>query len=110
MPAEADWNTLADFLGGWAVAGGSLKDTGFIYWANPNTAASNSSGFSALPGGYRSLSGAFGFSGQRGYWWSAASAPNATAWYRYIFYNYAYLDWFTDQKGVGLSVRCVRDH
>jgi len=54
MPTQADWTTLQSTLGGSTVAGGHLKVVGTNYWTTPNTGADNSTGFSALPGGYRS--------------------------------------------------------
>jgi hypothetical protein len=42
-------------LGGTAIAGGKLKSK--LGWSSPNTGATNETGFSALPGGYRFAGG-----------------------------------------------------
>jgi uncharacterized protein (TIGR02145 family) len=52
MPTEIEWLTMINYLGGDQKAGGKLKETGFVHWKTPNTAATNETGFSALPGGY----------------------------------------------------------
>jgi uncharacterized protein (TIGR02145 family) len=69
----------------------------------------NSSGFSGLPGGYRSYDGDFLNVGYNGYWWSASEIVVSNAWHRRL-YNY-YSDLYRDGnfKFNGLSVRCVRD-
>lgn len=59
VPTDAEWTQLTDCLGGEPVAGGKMKSTGTSLWQSPNTAATNESGFSGLPGGYRSGFGTF---------------------------------------------------
>ena len=59
VPTQAEFNTLATYLGGASVAGGKLKKEGLTYWNTPNTGATNESGFSAIGGGYRNASGSF---------------------------------------------------
>ncbi len=76
VPDAADWQELIDHLGGPEIAGGRLKsaETAPAYhprWDNPNTGATNESGFSALPGGSRTSDGNYGLAGYHGYWWSA---------------------------------------
>jgi uncharacterized protein (TIGR02145 family) len=51
IPTSAEYNALSDFLGGENVSGGKMKETGTAHWNSPNTGATNSSGFTALPGG-----------------------------------------------------------
>ncbi len=67
VPIDAELTTLQSFLGGEIVAGGKLKEKGTTHWLTPNTSATNETGFTALPGGYRSASGTFGFMGNTGY-------------------------------------------
>ncbi len=52
VATRAEWNTLINYLGGSSVAGGKMKETGTVRWSNPNTGATNSSGFDSRPYGY----------------------------------------------------------
>jgi uncharacterized protein (TIGR02145 family) len=110
VPNDAEWTTLTTYLSGESVAGGKLKETGTTHWQSPNTGATNESGFTALPGGYRFGHGAFGYVGDGGFWWSSSEYSTINAWYRYMYYNsssvfrYSYY-----YKNFGFSVRCVKD-
>jgi uncharacterized protein (TIGR02145 family) len=76
VPTDADWSELETSLGGASVAGGKLKAIGTLpngLWQSPNTGASNSSGFNALPGGKRTTPGDFEELGHKGYWWCAGT-------------------------------------
>jgi uncharacterized protein (TIGR02145 family) len=109
LPSDAEWTELTDYLGGESVAGGKLKETGTTHWASPNTGATNETGFTALPGGYRNLNGTFLNVGLDGYWWSATEYSAAYAWNRNLYYNGSNVDRSNDNKEVGFSVRCLRD-
>lgn len=50
VPTVTEWTQLFDLFGGLDAAGGALKSKGT--WDAPNTGATNSSGFTALPGGF----------------------------------------------------------
>lgn len=52
VPTNSDWLELAAYVG-WDSGGGKLREEGTVNWANPNSSATNETGFSALPGGYR---------------------------------------------------------
>ena len=52
LPDENEWQVLIDFLGGPGVAGVALKEAGINHWRKNNAGTTNSSGFTALPGGY----------------------------------------------------------
>jgi uncharacterized protein (TIGR02145 family) len=77
-------------------------------WLSPNTGATNSSGFSAGPGGLRIDGGAFYGVGYVGYWWSS-SLSGANAWYRLLNYGYGNILRDNDYRPYGFSVRCLRD-
>jgi len=112
VPTDGEWTTLETFLGGSSVAGGALKSTVTQPtpggWNLPNTGATNSSGFTAGPGGLRSLNGDFVLVGDDGYWWSSSlSGPNA--WVRYLYYYNGSIYRSGSSRTYGFSVRCLRD-
>lgn len=115
VPSDSEWNILVTLLGGSTIAGGKLKETGNLHWANPNLGATNESNFTALPAGVRN----YDFSGNPpynsnfigmsnyGFWWSNPSNPQGS-------FNCSYTDagtGFTDQifSNSGLSIRCIKD-
>lgn len=59
LPAYTECDILVAYLGGATVAGGALKKTGFTHWENPNTGATNSSGFGSVGGGLRGIDGVY---------------------------------------------------
>ena len=109
VPSDEEWTELTDYLGGTRVAGGKLKEIGTIRWRSPNTGATNETGFTALPGGYRNPNGNFRFIGDYGYWWSAVEENATNARYRLMGFNYSNVRRGSSNKEVGFSVRCVRN-
>jgi uncharacterized protein (TIGR02145 family) len=74
VPNKADWQTLINYLGGDSLAGGKLKETGLIHWNSPNGGATNESGFTSLPGGYRGITNTFGALGDGSLYWSGSES------------------------------------
>ncbi|RPJ73439.1 MAG: PKD domain-containing protein [Alphaproteobacteria bacterium] len=110
VPTDVEWTTLTDFLGGESVACGKLKEIGTTHWSKPNTDATNESGFTALPGGYRNhYNGDFINVGYYGCWWSATELDTIFVGYRFLSYYDSDLGRYGDNKQNGFSVRCVRD-
>jgi uncharacterized protein (TIGR02145 family) len=109
VPTDAEWTTLTDFLGSNSIAGGKLKETGINHWNSENTGATNESGFTALPGGYRNFSGAFGHIGSLGNWWSSSDYDKNSALYLSLssYENSVYRH--ISFKKYGFSVRCIKD-
>jgi uncharacterized protein (TIGR02145 family) len=104
---DDEWSTLAGHIGGDYVAD-ALKSSPTDVPAWDGT---NSSGFSALPGGFREdWGGGFQLLGSFGGWWSSSPA-GLNAWYRYLYSGSSDLDreYYYDYVRNGFSVRCVRD-
>lgn len=111
VPTEAEWDVLANCLGGRDIAGGALKMAGTSIWASPNTGATNSSGFTGLPGGSRSIDGSFSFKniGKYGFWWSATQKTPTRAAMRIMEFQTAILTAVDDDTNFGFSVRLIKD-
>ncbi len=110
VPTEADWKALADYLGGTAVAGGKLKETGTVHWKTPNEGATDVYNFTALPGGTQNYDGTgFYGSGELAFFWSADEFNDTEAWARIIEWRRPVLEVFHTLKTYGRSVRLVKD-
>jgi uncharacterized protein (TIGR02145 family) len=107
IPTRADFNTLNSFLG--TNAGGKLKEAGLSHWASPNTGATNSSGFTGLPGGYMGDAGSPSNITLQGYFWTSTS-NGSTNYIRYLRSGDAL---FTESTAFvlagGASVRCIKN-
>jgi len=111
VPTDTEWTTLTDYLGGYSIAGGALKETGKLHWRTPNFGATNESGFTALPGGGRDYNGEFYSYDIRfnGYWWSSRDSNNSGAWFRHMFHHYNSVHRLAGDNNDGFSVRCIMD-
>jgi uncharacterized protein (TIGR02145 family) len=124
MADTSDWRKLMDYLVSVTIAGGKLKEAGTAHWTGFNTDASNETGFTALPAGYRQDSntkskigdstyvfraGSFYNIGNSADFWTSITKNTTDAYgynilktgsgcYRLIF-----------KKKSGFSVRCVKD-
>ena len=126
VPSDAEWTTLTNYLSAnstyWCGSDSSyiaksLAST--TSWNSTSTttcavgnnlSANNSTGFSALPGGYRRLSdGSFSTLSRGGHWWSSTEHDASRAWYRYLYYSNANVNRGNLNKIYGYSVRCLRD-
>ena len=109
VPTDIEYTDLVDFLGGDSVAGGKLKKTGTDLWKTPNNGATNESGFTALPGGYRDNSSIFRNITTSGIFWSSTQGETTIAWYRSLYYSSVSIGRYSGMKTTGSSVRCVKD-
>jgi len=106
VSSDNDWREMAVFLGGSDACGVLLKST--TGWEQDGN-GTNTSGFTALPGGSRDAEGRFSQLGRIGFWWTTTAWDDQRAWYHcidrapwYVYRNFYY-------KAMGLSVRCLKD-
>jgi len=106
LPGDSEWRILTEFLSD--SSGFKLKsDHGWTINANGD----NSTGFNALPAGYRNSFGGFEGTGSGAYYWSATSAEGSKAWNRYLYYiSDGGVGRVTADKNQGFSVRCLRGY
>ena len=111
LPSQQEWWNLVNYLVYDTLAGGKLKETGFSHWNSPNLYATNSSGFTALPGGRRSPTGGFSQKGDRGIFWSCSQTSNPSmAWDLSLYYEEGWAGVGSNaDKNFGFSIRCVKD-
>jgi uncharacterized protein (TIGR02145 family) len=126
VPSDEEWATLENYLitnghnwdgttTGNKIAKSMASTSGWAGYGTPGTvgnnqASNNSSGFTALPGGYRYSDGSYYNVGYNAYWWSSTARPSTmSACSRDISYYFS--DIFRDFNAMqnGYSVRCVRD-
>ena len=109
IPSQVEWFTLTDYLGD-EIAGGKLKESGLTHWKSLNEGATNETGFTALPGGYRfPTSKSFVSLGYVGYWWTTSEKSNGYPYFRVIFGKQSNVKFEANKWTLGLSVRCIKD-
>jgi uncharacterized protein (TIGR02145 family) len=108
VPTDGEWTVLTDYLGGGGFAGGKMKEVGITSWNSPNADATNTSLFSALPGGLREDYGSYSNIGLAAYWWSSTEYSTSAAWSR-VLYGDGSAGSYDNFKEFGFSVRCLRD-
>lgn len=89
--------------------GGKLKEKGTTHWEAPNTGATNETGFTGLPGGYRNKYGSFGYIGKEVYWWSSTAESDTDGWERGLVTNASTIDRIGSKKIDGFYIRCIKD-
>jgi uncharacterized protein (TIGR02145 family) len=117
VPTDGEWTTLIQFLvpsetlgtsiGAQSTTAGTLMKKNDALWTT-NT-GTNTSSFSALPGGFRSNVGSFISIRNSALFWSATQNDISTAWFRSMDYNNSNVGRVTAAKSAGVSVRCLKD-
>jgi uncharacterized protein (TIGR02145 family) len=111
VPTDGEWTALTTFFGGLVTASAEIKEAGTTHWNSPNELSTNSSRFTALPGGYRSWTdGAFFSLGDNCSFWSSTTDLDLNSWMRAMT-NYGTTDVrvISANNGYGISVRCLKD-
>jgi len=107
VPSKEEWETLLDFIGEGTGAGGELKETGTSHWLSPNTGATNSTGFTAVPAGRRTSD--FDLFRMSAIFWSYSKRFSDQAWSLALEYNTVGSIITGQRLHHGCSVRCVKD-
>jgi uncharacterized protein (TIGR02145 family) len=111
VPTDNEWSALTNYMGGENIAGAEMKEAGVTHWAEPNMGATNSSGFTALPGGQRHESdGTFIGTSLYDVWWSSTEYKIYKSWYRSVAaINTVVFRSNGSLKQRGFSIRCIKD-
>ena len=109
VPSEPELDILINVLGGTSIAGGKMKETGLLHWTSPNDGATNESGFTGLPGGIRGDLGGFTQLSDRGYWWTSNETSGNKGRFFLMIHDGDQVSKFQDVKGIGFSVRCLKN-
>ncbi len=121
VPSNAEWSSLINCFdpnanGGISLnntAGGKMKATGTLQagtgtWNTPNTDATNESGFTGLPAGFKYDMAGFLQESNFGRWWSSSESDFAAGNY-ILGYDTSAANRLSNSKRYGFSVRCVKD-
>ncbi len=107
IPTDEEWTILTEFLGGSGIAGGKMKST--RCW-NDNRNGSNSSGFTALPGGFRFTQGDnFVYLTYNASFWSSSESSDFSRWYLGVNADNNAVVRSGRSNLYGLSARCLKD-
>lgn len=121
VPSDTEWNKLllcidvsADTTNSYTapvslVSGAAMKETSTIHWRSPNSGATNSSGFTGLPGGAKDEWGGSSNAGGFGIWWTSTEFDNIDAWGFGLVFDSKYSYKCDYGKNFGFSVRCIKD-
>lgn len=113
IPSITEWITLENELGGSSVAGGKLKETGFVHWDSPNTGATDEYRFCSKGSGTRlSNNGTFSSLNQQSNYWSTTEGGGGDYLrFRRTDYQSAELYGTTliFSKKQGHPIRCIKD-
>jgi len=118
VPTDAEFQALEITLGlsatdaaltSWRGTDQGTKMKNTTGWSSGQN-GTNTSGFSALPGGYRQhTSGLYAGENSLGYWWTSTYRDDQSAWYRRLDGTETKVYRASTLKAAGKSVRCIKD-
>ncbi|MEA3460847.1 MAG: FISUMP domain-containing protein [Bacteroidota bacterium] len=121
LPSDAEWKEFELFVGMDSVQvsktewrgsdeGAQLKETGYSKWQSAPAGGNNTSGFTAVPGGFRSATGTFyNYHQYAAYWTATHESGTGKAWYRALKFDSEQVYRQYNTMTMGFSVRCVQD-
>ena len=110
LATDAEWTILTTYLGGESIAGGKMKEAGLTHWSAPNTSATNSSGFTALPAGCDAGYGSFYYLSAGTFYWSSSEYIPTLPWLCYLSYDFEWVSRYATNNTNAFSVRCLKDN
>ncbi len=119
LPTDAEWKTLEKYLGMDASEAdkGDIRENGNAGlklksrsgWILKTANGDNSSGFNALPGGYKYQIGGFYSVGYEAHFWTATKDQTVSSWSRTLYYASDGVRRLTPLRINGYSVRCIQN-
>lgn len=109
LPTKAEFETLISYLGGGSLAGGKLKEAGYIHWQEPNVGATNETGFTFLPAGYRKNTGTYFNLKIGSALYSSTTMGSTNSWVMATGYNHSSAGLNQVSRLCGYSIRCIKD-
>ena len=108
IPRFSEWRELIEYIGGYSFAGAKAKEAGLEHWKEPNTSATNESGFTALPAGIRANFGGFGEIGYYTAFWGGKFDLDDPI-HTYLYYNDLEFGNTEHGRTYGCSIRCIKN-
>lgn len=109
IPTNDELIILSDYLGNIKNNGGLLKEGDTAHWQSPNLEATNETGFTALPAGYRMSNGDFYGLNKCVWLWSMTKYFYKDFWSCALYFNSSSLYNNASNETFGFSVRCIKD-
>ncbi|MCX6224225.1 MAG: T9SS type A sorting domain-containing protein, partial [Bacteroidia bacterium] len=104
LPSDEEWTILTDYLGESSTI--KMRETGTSHWGSANDGATNATGFTALPGGMRNITGILQSLGEFTYYWTSSAYGASLVWTRKLDYTDDIIRKYF-YPNAAFSVRCL---